>query len=189
MTTRKDQGTHRVPGWASDLEPESFIRKDTKSPENPTKEDSKPRRRQRVKLTTIDLLFVVNVHLREPDEHPGQDAEELQVGACLPDLQVQGGGSQLSVRPGAALCHRPRLTNAIARRRLRHGRGNWASGSAVGGRMNAQQSTGPPPPATLLRIQHCRRVSALTSHIFKLLETGLHRQVEKVRFRENKLPI
>lgn len=35
----------------------------------------------------IDLFFVVNIHFCQPNQHPGQDTEELQVGTCLPNLR------------------------------------------------------------------------------------------------------
>lgn len=59
-----------------------------------------PRPTSRRQLTRVDLPLVVNVHLRQPDEHPGQDAEELQVGARLPDLRTHGVRGPVSV-PGA----------------------------------------------------------------------------------------
>lgn len=42
--------------------------------------------RHRQILTNIDLFFIVNIHFCEPNEHSRQNAEELQVGACLPNL-------------------------------------------------------------------------------------------------------
>lgn len=50
-------------------------------------------------LTDVDLFLIVNIHFRQPNEHSGQNAEELQVGARLPDLQGQQSGSRPSVRP------------------------------------------------------------------------------------------
>ena len=41
----------------------------------------------------------INIHFRQPNEHSGQNAEELQVGTRLPDLQGQRSGSRPSVRP------------------------------------------------------------------------------------------
>ena len=38
-------------------------------------------------LTFVQLLFIIHVHLQQSDEHAGQDAQELQVGACLPHLE------------------------------------------------------------------------------------------------------
>ena len=50
-------------------------------------------------LTDVDLFLIVNIHFRQPNEHSGQNAEELQVGTRLPDLQGQRSGSRPSVRP------------------------------------------------------------------------------------------
>lgn len=50
-------------------------------------------------LTDVDLFLIVNIHFRQPNEHSGQNAEELQVGTRLPDLQGQRSGSRPSVHP------------------------------------------------------------------------------------------
>lgn len=55
-------------------------------PQTPWARRVPPRLRLRMELTEVDLFLIVHVHLRQPDEHAGQDAEELQVRAGLPNL-------------------------------------------------------------------------------------------------------
>lgn len=70
------------------LRTHSDRRKQTQLPWPLTKVEGylpKPKGHQ-TQLTGIDLFFVVNIHFCQPNQHPGQDTEELQVGTCLPNL-------------------------------------------------------------------------------------------------------
>lgn len=71
-------------------------------------------------LTDVDLFLIINIHFRQPNEHSGQNAEELQVGACLPDLQGQRSGSRPSVRPCQVQALTEHLTCLHASTNLNH---------------------------------------------------------------------
>lgn len=36
---------------------------------------------------SVVLFLIIHIHLQQPDEHPKQEAEELQVGASFPHLR------------------------------------------------------------------------------------------------------
>lgn len=41
-------------------------------------------------LTVVDVFFIVDIHLHQPDQHPGQNTQEVQVRSCLTHLTVDG---------------------------------------------------------------------------------------------------
>lgn len=43
-------------------------------------------------LTVVDVLFIIDIHLHQPDQHPRQNTQEMQVCACLTDLIVNKKG-------------------------------------------------------------------------------------------------
>lgn len=40
-------------------------------------------------LTVIDVFFIVDIHLHQPDQHPRQNTQEVQVSSCLTHLIVE----------------------------------------------------------------------------------------------------
>ena len=41
-------------------------------------------------LTVVDVFFIVDIDLHQPDQHPGQNTQEVQVRSCLTNLTVEG---------------------------------------------------------------------------------------------------
>lgn len=40
-------------------------------------------------LTVVDVFFVVDIHLHQPDQHARQNTQEVQVCSCLTHLTVE----------------------------------------------------------------------------------------------------
>lgn len=40
-------------------------------------------------LTVVDIFFIVDIHLHQPDQHPRQNTQEVQIRSCLTHLTVE----------------------------------------------------------------------------------------------------
>lgn len=40
-------------------------------------------------LTAVGFFFIIDVHLHQPDKHPRQNTQEVQISSCLTHLAVK----------------------------------------------------------------------------------------------------